>query len=90
MIDLLASLKKLVEWQRVVAAAEKVPELEKRIAALEARSPTKPQFPTCASCGVGRWQKKSSRPNAVMGDMGVLDITWECSQCGYTETKTET
>lgn len=90
MIDLLASLKKLVEWQRVVAAADKVPELENRIAALEARMPSAPQFPTCPSCGIGRWQKRSAKPNALFGDLGGLDVTWACSGCGYTETKVET
>lgn len=90
MIDLLASLKKLVEWQRVVAAADKVPELERRIAALEARTPVASPFPTCGRCGVGRWQKQGAKPNAMFGDLGGLDVTWACSSCGYTETKVET
>lgn len=90
MIDLLKALKNLVEWQRVVAAAEKVPELERRLAALEARQPASPAFATCPSCGTGRWHKKSSAPDPVMGDLGAIAVTWGCNNCAYTETKTET
>jgi hypothetical protein len=90
MLDLLGSLKKLVEWQRVVAAADKVSELERRLAALEARTQAAPQFATCPSCGVGRWHKQRSAKNLQMGDLGVVDITWGCSNCAYTEVKTET
>lgn len=90
MVDLLGALKRLVEWQRVVAAAEKVPELERRIALLEAKISGAPQFVACPSCAVGRWRKVSSKPNADLGDHGVIDVTWGCDACTYTEVKTET
>jgi hypothetical protein len=89
-INLLDSLKKLVEWQRVVAAADKVPDLERRIALLESRIGSAPKFETCPSCGVGRWHKKKSEPSRVFGDLGGLDVTYGCNHCSYTEVKMET
>ncbi|TXH90336.1 MAG: hypothetical protein E6Q78_05180 [Rhodoferax sp.] len=90
MVGLLESLKKLVEWQQVVAAARKVPELERRIAVLETRLGSTTQLPTCPSCAIGRWRKIKSAPNKTFGDMGGLDVTFGCDACSYTETKIET
>lgn len=89
-INLLDSLKKLVEWQRVVAAADKVPDLERRIALLESRIGSAPKFETCPSCGVGRWRKVKSQPNRTFGGLGGLDVTYVCTHCSYTEVKVET
>lgn len=90
MMGLLESLKKLTEWQQVVAAARKVPELEARIAQLETRLGSATPLPTCPSCAVGRWRKTKSVPNAMMGSLGAVDITYGCTACSYTETKVET
>ena len=90
MMGLLESLKKLAEWQQVVAAARKVPELEHRIAMLETRIGSTPQLPVCPSCAVGRWRKVKSAPNKTFGDMGGMDVTFGCTACSYTETKIET
>lgn len=89
-INLLDSLKKLVEWQRVVAAADKVPELERRIALLESRIGSAPKFETCQSCGVGRWHKVKSEPSKTFGKLGGLNVTYGCTHCSYTEVKAET
>lgn len=87
--NLLDSLKKLVEWQRVVAAADKVPELERRIALLESKIGSGSALPTCPSCAVGRWRKVSSKPNATFRRLGGMDVTYGCTACSYTETKME-
>lgn len=79
----------MAEWQRVVAAAEKVDTLERRVAALEARLTAQPAHQTCPYCGVGRWRKISSAPNPLMDDMGAIDVVWGCDQCGKQEKKLE-
>lgn len=43
----------------------------------------------CPSCHQRAWGVTSSKPARRMGDMGVLDRTYLCKSCGFTETYTE-
>lgn len=89
-MDLLSSLKNLVEWERLLKAADKVEDLERRIKALEARLPIAPPHETCPKCAVGRWHKATSTPSrGPFGRLGALDVTYACTACDYTETKLE-
>ena len=40
----------------------------------------------CPRCKKGNWNLIESAPNAIFGKMGVLNRTYKCSICDYTET----
>lgn len=42
----------------------------------------------CPRCRKRTWSLTSSKPSRRMGDMGVLDRTYTCSSCNFTETYT--
>jgi hypothetical protein len=44
----------------------------------------------CPRCRKRTWTLASSKPSRHMGDMGVLDRTWTCSSCNFSETYTVT
>ncbi|WP_133245663.1 hypothetical protein [Candidatus Phycosocius bacilliformis] len=81
-------LIKMAEWQKIVALAERVPELEKRIAALEAgRNPPKSKF-SCAVCGAAA-QVVSEKPHPTFHPFGDKQLTVKCNNpnCGVESTR---
>ena len=41
----------------------------------------------CPKCRKPSWTLESSRPHPVFGDAGVLEKTYKCTECGYTENR---
>ncbi len=45
----------------------------------------------CPKCLRPAWKVESSKPSKTgLGRLGVIDRTYKCSDCGFTETHTET
>ena len=45
----------------------------------------------CPKCLKPAWKVESSKPSKTgLGRLGVIDRTYKCSECGFTETHTET
>ena len=45
----------------------------------------------CPKCLKPAWKVESSRPSKTgLGRLGVIDRTYKCAECGFTETHTET
>jgi regulator of replication initiation timing len=42
---------------------------------------------SCPKCRKGTWNLVGNEPHKIFGDMGVLERTFKCSECGYTEKK---
>lgn len=42
----------------------------------------------CPKCRKRSWELAESKPSRHMGDMGVLDRTYRCTDCGFSETYT--
>ncbi len=68
----------------------RVAELEKRIAELERQAvKPAPQFPVCPSCGKPAFRVAESKPHPIMGEVGAKLRVYTCSECGFTEERTE-
>jgi hypothetical protein len=61
-----------------------VTELRAQLQALAAGA-----FDPCPSCRKPTWSVASSKPSKHMGGLGVVDRTYKCSSCDFTETHTE-
>ena len=69
------------EWKAVRAEALKVPQLEKRIAALEAKLMGGGGGIVCDHCGSSSVTRIGSRPNGTFGKLGVKDALFRCALC---------
>lgn len=85
-IDILKFLKAIPEWNELIKLPAKVQELEKRVKALESGETA--SYDKCPNCKKPIFQLISSNPHPIMGDMGVLERKYKCSDCGFEETKT--
>lgn len=87
--DFLALLEKIPAWKRLSAAPDRIDELERRLAALEA----KPKLPICEACGEGYMRLKRAEapkgPFAVFEGSGMQIKVFQCDKCGM-ETKGST
>ena len=45
---------------------------------------------TCPKCGKAAWKLESSKPHSQLGDLGVIERTYKCSECGFSEKHTHT
>ena len=92
--DIITLLEKWEPWKRIADAPDRVDELETRISALEARlqKPLRAPGEACPQCGAYEFRVTSSRPtqNKVFAPLGVLDRTYQCGECGFSETRTDT
>jgi len=86
--DVLAALKTTKEWGELAATARRIPELEKRIAALEARLAGGGSI--CPSCGKSTYILADSKPDAVFGRLGASRRIYRCTACGFSEEKLDT
>ena len=41
----------------------------------------------CPKCKKGTWNLIASNPHPILEDMGVLERTYKCSECGFTENR---
>lgn len=86
--DIVAAVMKAGEWTRIVELAERVPELEKRIAALEARDGIGKLKFSCSVCGSAA-SVVAERPDRHFGSTGLktLDIVCNNPQCQTKSTR---
>ena len=75
-------LKDSREWKAMSEAAAKVPELEARIAALEAKLDGQPAGYVCDHCGSRALTRTGSRPDPTFGPLGIKQAVFRCGQCG--------
>ena len=79
-------LRDIPVWNDLVKLPKKIADLEKRVEALE--NAKTPSFDTCPSCKRPTFKLISSKPDPMMGEMGVLLRTYKCSDCNFEETRT--
>jgi predicted RNA-binding Zn-ribbon protein involved in translation (DUF1610 family) len=84
--DLIALMDRWTVWKEVRENANKVPELEQRIAALEQKLQRAPGE-ACPACGAWSFRAISSTPS---GNLGTRKITYKCQECGYEDVITKT
>jgi uncharacterized protein with PIN domain len=72
-------------WKRVETAPQRIDDLEKRVAALEARATksTAPLAHQCPICG-GELKITSEREHSEFGFAGLKVHTMTCTKCGKT------
>jgi predicted nucleic-acid-binding Zn-ribbon protein len=88
--DLIALMDRWGVWKDVRANADKVPALEQRVAALEARLQRAPGE-ACPKCGAFDFRTEKTVPDhGHFGGMGVVNRHLKCGACGYTEVRMET
>ncbi|AKH38161.1 MULTISPECIES: hypothetical protein [Nitrosomonas] len=75
-------IKDRAEWKEMQALVKKIPELEQRIAALEARSSNINSEDVCDHCGSSNLRRTGSRPNPTFKSLGVKDAVFLCDDCG--------
>lgn len=68
--------------------ADRVPDLEKRIAALEERLSRAPGE-ACPKCGELEFRTVKTAPHPKLGAAGAMTRTMQCGACQYTEDKME-
>ncbi|MEX2214004.1 MAG: hypothetical protein WD768_07745 [Phycisphaeraceae bacterium] len=78
--------------QAVLDAQEQVAVLREENAQIKAKLAEldKPALPPCPKCGKRTWGVTSSKPDPMMGVVGVLRRTYTCSSCNFSEEHTET
>jgi predicted nucleic-acid-binding Zn-ribbon protein len=87
--DLVALMDRWGVWKEVRANADKVPALERRIAALEERLQRAPGT-ACPKCGALEFRtEKVSPAKGPLSIVGAVDRHLKCSACGHTEVRME-
>ncbi len=71
-------------WKRVEAAPQRIDELERRVAALEARARSLPAVPAAKICPLcdGEMKVTKETPHGIFGEMGMKVHFMECTKCG--------
>ena len=75
-------IKEKTEWKETQSLVKKIPDMERRIAALEARLSGNPSGYVCDHCGSIKLKRTGSRPNATFENLGVKDAIFICEDCG--------
>ena len=75
-------IKDRVEWKTTQSLAAKVPQLEERIAALEARLAGASPDLVCDHCASASLTRTGSRPHPTFGMMGKKLAVFRCNACG--------
>jgi uncharacterized protein with PIN domain len=78
-------------WKRVEAAPQRIDDLEKRVAALEAGANSPPVLPArqCPLCN-GEMNVTSEQEHRQFGTFGVKVHTMTCTKCGNTAERNYT
>ena len=66
-------------------ARETIHERDQTIKGLQDKITAHASGAACPKCNEGRIKLTGSRPHPTFGDLGVLERTYECDQCGFTE-----
>lgn len=86
--DVMRTLERIPAWKRLVTLPAEVEQLQKRIAALEARlAPATGD--QCPRCREPLFMLESSRPlPGGLGDLGARQYSYRCQACGYEDVQT--
>lgn len=85
--DVLAAFDRWGEWKRMREAPDRIDELEKRLAALEAG----PTGRECKACFKPAMRRSKVEPlYGPLGRLGAKQETWTCSECGDIDTEVVT
>jgi hypothetical protein len=81
-------IKDRAEWKSTQALAAKVPELERRISALEAKLKSGSTDQVCQHCGSPDLTRTGTRPSqTAFGALGLKDAVFRCNACGLETTR---
>lgn len=81
--DVWDMIKDRAEWKELQAAARKVPDLERRISALEARMPSAVADAVCQHCGSSDIRRTGTRPApGPFAKLGLKEAVFLCTACG--------
>lgn len=79
-------LDRLPLWARIKALPDKVETLQQRVALLEAQFSGKPGE-LCPVCNAPGFRRTGSKPDPVMGALGVMLDSYVCAGCGHAEDR---
>lgn len=80
--------EKIVELRgEVLELKEENVRLREEVLAAKQELDTYTKGDLCPKCKKPAWSLESSRPHPTFGEMGALEKTFKCSECGYSETR---
>jgi len=78
--------QKIIELEgAVISLLEENLKLRKENLSLMQRLESSEKGERCPKCKKLTWNLVKSEPHPIYGDMGVLERTFKCSECGHTE-----
>jgi DNA-directed RNA polymerase subunit M/transcription elongation factor TFIIS len=77
--DIIAILDKIPIWKTLKEMPKKIEELEKRVAALEAKKPARIN---CLQCGSNNYKIEDTRTTRRLGKL-MTTLTYTCQDCSY-------
>ncbi len=84
--ELVELLRRWDVWKRVEDTPSRIDELERRVAAIEARFSSPLPSNPCPFCQAGQMRVTGISPHQTFGDMGVEQQTLICDSCGKSRT----
>lgn len=81
--EMLTLIKNSSDWKLLEEAVRKIPQLEQRIAALEAMLSSvsyPPEGVVCEHCGSVKLRRMGNRPHPTLGE-SVTNTVYSCSDC---------
>lgn len=83
--------EKIVELrEEVIGLKEENIQLKEENLALKQEIEGYTQGEQCPKCRKASWELVDSIPHPVMGDVGIIERTYKCSECGFSEKKIHT
>jgi Zn finger protein HypA/HybF involved in hydrogenase expression len=83
----LEAQQKIIELREaLISQQEENVELKKENLLLKQKIELLEKGDFCPQCRKTSWKLIKSVPHEIFGDMGALDRTYKCSECGFTET----
>lgn len=82
--------EKIVELrEQVVALKEENVRLKEEQGRLQQELECLTKGDLCPKCKKPAWKLEGSRPHPTFRRLGVLEKTFKCAECGYTESRTD-
>jgi hypothetical protein len=83
--DIIVILDNIPIWKQLKELPAKLEALEKRVAELENKVTLTAD--NCPKCKAKTFELLSTAPDPVFGEMGVQKRLYQCSACGFEESK---
>lgn len=85
--DILKHLNAMAIWKQLTPLPDEVAELRKRVEQLEARlgSASAGGLEQCPLCNSMQFKRTGSKPDPVMGALGLMRDSYRCQSCGHEE-----